>query len=211
MAIKKKQQEVSVIRRATQALREEVLGRPDGAFLGSESTLMSLLGVSRPTFRQAAKLVEQEQLLTIRRGVGGGFFARQPSTRGVAHVAAVYLLSRKATMEDAIRAARPLFAQTARLGARRRDPVLNARLAAFWCNTKRMTRAARFARFPAFGEGIFGDIRFTERKPRIAALCRRADRFCGNIRRHQCLCASPKPHDCLPRNSPLADTDHHQR
>jgi DNA-binding FadR family transcriptional regulator len=112
-------------------LREHVLRHKDGEFLGSENELVQQLGVSRPTFRQAAKLVEQEQLLVIRRGVGGGFFARQPSTFAVAHVSAVYLLSRKATVEDAIRAARPLFAETARWAALRRHPSFCSRFAAF--------------------------------------------------------------------------------
>jgi DNA-binding FadR family transcriptional regulator len=121
----------SFVRRAANVLRQDILSRPDGSFLGSESELVNRLGVSRPTFRQAAKLVEQEQLLVIRRGVGGGYYARQPSTQAVAHVASVYLLSRKATMEHAIRAARPLFSELARLAARRRDAAANAELASF--------------------------------------------------------------------------------
>jgi GntR family transcriptional repressor for pyruvate dehydrogenase complex len=121
----------SAVRHAAYALRAEILGRPDGTMLGSESDLVARLKVSRPTFRQAAKLVEQEQLLLIKRGVGGGFFTRRPSVQAVTHVASVYLLSRKATMADAIRTARPLFAETARLGASRKDPVNNQRIAAF--------------------------------------------------------------------------------
>src|SRR5262249_44465324 len=100
----------SVIRRATDELRRTVLSHSDGEFLGSEPELVARLGISRPTFLQAAKLLEQEQLLVIKRGVGGGFFARQPSTSGVAHVAAVYLHTRAATIEHAIRSAKPIFA-----------------------------------------------------------------------------------------------------
>jgi GntR family transcriptional regulator, transcriptional repressor for pyruvate dehydrogenase complex len=127
----KKRESGSVVKRTAIALREDILNSADGAFLGSESDLVSRFKVSRPTFRQASKLLEQEQLLVIKRGVGGGFFARQPSAQAVAHVAAVYLLSRKATIEDAIRAARPLFADTARLAARRGHPNRSARLRAF--------------------------------------------------------------------------------
>lgn len=133
MAVAKtrKRESGSVVRRAAEALRQDVLGRKDGEFLGSESELVNRLGISRPTFRQAAKLVEQEQLLVIKRGVGGGFFARQPSTSAVAHVAAVYLLARRATVADAIRAARPLFADIARNAARLASPEVYARLAGF--------------------------------------------------------------------------------
>lgn len=129
--VAKKNESGSVVKRTAVALRKEILNRADGAFLGSESELVGRLKVSRPTFRQAAKLVEQEQLLIIKRGVGGGFFARQPSTQAVAHVAAVYLLSRKATIEDAIRTARPLFAETARLAARPSNPARGDRLRGF--------------------------------------------------------------------------------
>lgn len=119
------------MRRAAEALRQIIFNSKDGTLLGSETDLLHKLGISRPTFRQAAKLVEQEQLLVIKRGVGGGFFARQPSASGVAHVAAVYLHARRATVEDAIRAARPLFADIARSAAKRADPDVYARFAAF--------------------------------------------------------------------------------
>jgi DNA-binding FadR family transcriptional regulator len=129
MAVKK--ESGSVVRRAAEELRRTIITRPDGEFLGSESDLVARLGISRPTFRQAAKLVEQEQLLVIKRGVGGGFFARQPSTTAVAHVAAVYLHARKATIEDAIRSAKPIFAEIARAAAKRADPATYANLASF--------------------------------------------------------------------------------
>jgi DNA-binding FadR family transcriptional regulator len=131
MAKEKKVPSGSSVRRVAHALREEILKRPDGALLGSEAELVTRLGVSRPTFRQAAKLVEQEQLLLIKRGVGGGFFVRRPTVQAVTHVASVYLLSRKATMGDAIRTARPLFAETARLGAIRANRANNKRVAEF--------------------------------------------------------------------------------
>jgi DNA-binding FadR family transcriptional regulator len=121
----------SIVTRISATLRDVVLKSKDGAFLGSESDLLARLSVSRPTFRQAAKLVEQEQLLVIKRGVGGGFFARKPTSQGVAHVAAVYLHTHRATIENAIRAARPLFAEIARLAARCENPARSERLIAF--------------------------------------------------------------------------------
>lgn len=111
-------------KRVARVIRKMVLGLEDGAFLGSESDLISILGVSRPTFRQAAKLVEQENLLTIKRGVGGGYFARQPDSRAVAHMTRLFLQSRKATMEHAIEASFWLYEQVAVVGSQRCSDVI---------------------------------------------------------------------------------------
>jgi len=50
----------SAAHRAAHALREDILAREDGELLGSEDELMERLGVSRPTLRQAARLLEHE-------------------------------------------------------------------------------------------------------------------------------------------------------
>ena len=107
----------SVVKKVVNALRGRIFALPDGALLGSEEAIMSELGVSRPSFRQAAKLLEQEQILSIKRGVGGGYFARRPSISAVAHTAAVFLHSRQATLAHVIAASKPLFVETARLAA----------------------------------------------------------------------------------------------
>jgi len=90
---------------AAKALRNEILKRSDDdMFLGSESELVEWLGISQPTFRQAARLLEYEELLIVRRGVGGGFFGRRPSAEVVAKMAGIYLLSHGTTFADVIRA-----------------------------------------------------------------------------------------------------------
>jgi GntR family transcriptional regulator, transcriptional repressor for pyruvate dehydrogenase complex len=119
----------SAVLRAAEALREEVLARASGEIIGSESELVERLNVSRPTFRQAARLIEQEQLLTIKRGVGGGFFARRPGSAAVAHLTRIFLRTRNATAADALAAALPLFGQIARAAATRADPKTRSSLA----------------------------------------------------------------------------------
>lgn len=61
-------------------LRDEILQRDDGEWLGWEDDLVERLGVSRPTLRQAARLLEAEELLVVKRGTNGGLFARRPTT-----------------------------------------------------------------------------------------------------------------------------------
>ena len=51
----------TAVQRTADALREEILQAGDGARLGSEDDLLTRLSVSRPTLRQTARLLEQEQ------------------------------------------------------------------------------------------------------------------------------------------------------
>jgi DNA-binding FadR family transcriptional regulator len=121
-----------LVARVAQDLRKQAFASSPGAFLGSEAALVEQLNVSRPTFRQAAKLVEQEQLLVIKPGAGGGYFARQPDSAAVAHMTGVYLQSRNTTAEDLVTAFTELYVVTARTAAARRpDSAALARLYAF--------------------------------------------------------------------------------
>ncbi len=79
------------------ALRDEILACEDGAFLGSEADLLERFKVNRLTFRQTARLLEQEQILTVRRGPGGGYFARKPGAGVTRRAVATYLRSRGIT------------------------------------------------------------------------------------------------------------------
>lgn len=57
-------------------MRKDVLRlAADGAAPRSEDELLERYGVSRPTLRQAARILEHEQLIDVRRGVNGGFLA----------------------------------------------------------------------------------------------------------------------------------------
>ena len=56
----------SAIELAAAGLRAAVLALPDGALLGGEEVLQRQLGISRPTLRQAARVLEREGLLRVR-------------------------------------------------------------------------------------------------------------------------------------------------
>lgn len=89
--------------RAAAGLRKLALAAADGDFLGSETELLHLLGVSRPTFRQAARLVAHDQLVEIRMGPHGGCYARRPNSDSVVRSAAMFLHLKEATLLDALR------------------------------------------------------------------------------------------------------------
>jgi DNA-binding FadR family transcriptional regulator len=125
-------QSSSVAVAAAKVLRNEILRRSDDdMFLGSEDDLIRRLGISRPTFRQAARLLEYEQLLTIRRGTGGGFFGRRPSAEVVARMAGIYLLAQGASFADILRAQFPLQTEALRQIAANPDPAERGRPGAY--------------------------------------------------------------------------------
>jgi DNA-binding FadR family transcriptional regulator len=83
-------------KRAEQVAREifhsVVSGRLEpGHLLGSEPELIERYGVSRAVFREAVRLLEHQQIATMRRGPGGGLFVAAPSPAAVSDVVALYL------------------------------------------------------------------------------------------------------------------------
>jgi len=108
----------SAVERAMAELREKVLAAEPGAFLGSEASLMAELGVSRTTLRQIYRVLEHHELLTIRRGSGGGFFASRPDISSVVGVATTWLALNGAGMSHIYEVARLLSAEAAVLAAR---------------------------------------------------------------------------------------------
>lgn len=106
---------------AAQALREIALEKSDGDFLGSEDDLVARLKVSKPTLRQASSRVAQEHLIRVRRGVGGGYFARRPGSLSVSRIAAVYLRSRNANYCELTFVMPMFYAELAKLAAANPD------------------------------------------------------------------------------------------
>lgn len=71
------------------ALRRQIVRGeiPEGSALPGETTLMEHFGISRPSLREALRILESEKLITVRRGAHGGARASRPTIA----VAAKYL------------------------------------------------------------------------------------------------------------------------
>lgn len=67
----------------TTALRKMALEAGNGVLLGGEDALAAKCGTSRATLRQAARLLEREGLLKVRRGIKGGYFAARPTFNAI--------------------------------------------------------------------------------------------------------------------------------
>ena len=79
--------------RVATLLRERILSMEEEAYLGSEANLAAEVGVSLPTLRQAARMLEYEELLTIKPGKGGGYFACRPTIETAINSASQFLSS----------------------------------------------------------------------------------------------------------------------
>jgi len=133
--------------RTIRRLREQALETPPGELIGSETELVGIYEVSRPTLRQAAALLSQEQLVTVRRGVGGGYFARRPQAGAVAHISAIYLQSRHTTLEEILKAIEPIKAEMAVLAAQNRSPEQLEQWRAFQQRDTELERTGDYREF----------------------------------------------------------------
>jgi DNA-binding FadR family transcriptional regulator len=72
----------------------------EGDALPSEAALMQQFGVSRPTLREAFRVLESESLISVRRGAHGGARVHVPNADVAARYAALVLEHRGATLRD---------------------------------------------------------------------------------------------------------------
>jgi GntR family transcriptional repressor for pyruvate dehydrogenase complex len=114
---------------AAKIRRQIVRGElPAGTALPAEAELVARYGVSRPTLREAFRVLESELLVTVRRGVKGGAVVQTPSLDVAARSAQALLQYRGATLADVHEARIMLEPQAAGILAERRDPEALAAL-----------------------------------------------------------------------------------
>jgi GntR family transcriptional repressor for pyruvate dehydrogenase complex len=72
-------------------LREQILSLQEATYMGSEADIAAEVGVSLPILRQAARMLESEELLKIKPGKGGGYFTRRPTIETAMRSASQFL------------------------------------------------------------------------------------------------------------------------
>ena len=80
-----------LVRTAAARLRELILAHEPGSQIGSLNEVSDLLGVGIVTVQQAARVLEHEGLLEVRRGPGGGYYGARPDDAALERALATYL------------------------------------------------------------------------------------------------------------------------
>jgi GntR family transcriptional repressor for pyruvate dehydrogenase complex len=83
-------------------LRSRILAREfeDGQLLGREQELIDRFGVSRPSLREALRILETEGLITMVRGPRGGVRVHVPAQSVIARMAAMFLQGQGVSLAD---------------------------------------------------------------------------------------------------------------
>jgi DNA-binding FadR family transcriptional regulator len=104
-------------------LREQIVSGElaDGRVLPRVEKLMQLFGVSAPSVREALRILENEQLITVRRGSAGGAIVHRPQAEAAAYMLGLVLQSRQVRAVDIAFALAQLEPLCARLCAERPD------------------------------------------------------------------------------------------
>jgi GntR family transcriptional repressor for pyruvate dehydrogenase complex len=102
----------------------------EGDSLGHEPDLVERFGVSRPSLREALRILEAEGLISVVRGMLGGVVVHKPDGRMTARMAALVLQARNVSLADVFEA-RSLIEPTAvrvvaSLASRARRPAVSA-------------------------------------------------------------------------------------
>jgi GntR family transcriptional repressor for pyruvate dehydrogenase complex len=87
----KKHLKTSLVSEVADALRELILAKPPGEQIGSLTEVVAELGVGIVTVQQAARILEHEGLLTVRRGPGGGYYGARPDDAAIERAFATYM------------------------------------------------------------------------------------------------------------------------
>ena len=93
----------------------------EGDSLGHEPELIERFGVSRPSLREALRILEAEGLISVIRGVQGGVVVHRPDQRLTARTAALVLQARNVSLADVFEARTIIEPAAVRLAAGARN------------------------------------------------------------------------------------------
>ena len=87
----------------------------EGDLLGTEAELIERFEASRPSLREALRILEAEGLISVVRGALGGVIVHRPDQRMTARAAALVLQSRSVALADVFEASAVIEPAAARM------------------------------------------------------------------------------------------------
>lgn len=118
-----------VVTAAVAKMREMIVAQPPQTQIGSLPELAKVLGVGIVTVQQAARVLEHEGFLQVRRGPGGGYYGTRPDAEGLSRAISGFLALRHAVHPEAIDIITLLDCELMAAAARAPDEALRADLA----------------------------------------------------------------------------------
>ena len=111
-------------------LRDMIVAHPPQAQIGSLPDLATALGVGIVTVQQAARVLEHEGFLQVRRGPGGGYYGTRPGAEGLSRALSGFLAMHHSAHPEAIDIITLLDCELMAAAALARNDALKGELAA---------------------------------------------------------------------------------
>ena len=129
MNIRKQSSREGLVNAAVAKLRDMIIAQPPETQIGSLPDLAKELGVGIVTVQQAARVLEHEGFLQVRRGPGGGYYGTRPAAEGLSRAISGFLALHHAAHPEAIDIITLLDCELMAAAARATDETLLKKLA----------------------------------------------------------------------------------
>jgi GntR family transcriptional regulator, transcriptional repressor for pyruvate dehydrogenase complex len=117
-----------LVQQAAERLRDLLFAVPAGTRLGALPELARKFGVGIVTVQQAARILEHEGLLEVRRGPGGGYYGTRPDDAALERAISAYMRVHPSSFEEALDITSLLFNELPPAAAQCRDEALRDEL-----------------------------------------------------------------------------------
>lgn len=146
MDIGRRHSREGIVSAAVGKMREMIMAQEPHMQIGSLPEIARLLGVGIVTVQQAARVLEHEGFLEVRRGPGGGYYGVRPDAEALGRAISGFLLVRRTNYPEAIDIITLLDCELMAAAARSKDEPLRQELAVLKnslddCNNARQRNA----------------------------------------------------------------------
>lgn len=117
-----------IVAAAVATLRDRIMAQAPDTQIGSLPDIAKMLGVGIVTVQQAARVLEHEGFLEVRRGPGGGYYGARPDAEALGRAISGFLLVRRSLHPEAIDIITLLDCELMAAAARCTDERLRAEL-----------------------------------------------------------------------------------